>query len=147
MRRSFAAIALASCMALPQLALAAETPVLVRVVEKGELLSVSDFTVEEKGEAQARGAIAPADAAGKEAGRRLQAGAVVRSGDIIEPQLVRRGEPVSITVRNGGLSITAPGRALSNGAAGQLVRVVSTATNRTLDGVVEASGQVRVGSR
>lgn len=124
-----------------------ETPVLGRTVEQGELLSADDFTVEALRPAQARGAIIPADAAGKEARRRLQAGATVRGSDLIEPQVVRRGEPVVIMVRAGGLSITAPGRALSSAAAGEPVRVVSTSTNRTLDGVAEAAGQVRVGSR
>lgn len=123
-----------------------DAPVLAHVVERGELLSAGDFTTAQLSTASARGATAPADAAGMEANRRLQAGAVVRSGDLIPPQLVRRGEPVSLSVRSGSLSITAPGRALSSGAAGDMVRVVNTVTSRTLDGIVEAGGRVRIAS-
>src|SRR5690349_670001 len=134
MRGLFALAALLASGAQAQVTPAtADAPVLARMVEKGDLLSEADFTTAPLGVASARGALAPADAAGMEANRRLQAGAVVRSADLIQPQLVRRGEPVSLMVHSGPLSITAPGRALSSGAAGDLVRVVSTATNRTLD--------------
>jgi flagella basal body P-ring formation protein FlgA len=134
-----------SLLALTQgVATAVQTPVLTRVVERGEVLSSDDFTTEEKNAAQARGAIAPQEADGMEATRRLSAGAAVRESDIMAPRLVRRGEPVTIYVRSSGLTITAMGRALGNGAAGDRVRVVADATSRTLDGVVEGSGAVRV---
>ncbi len=128
-------------------AAAAETPVLARAVERGEILSSGDFTVEEKNAAQARGALEPREADGMEASRRLAAGSVVRASDITAPRMVRRGEPVTIYLRSNGLTITAAGRALSNGAKGDMVRVVADATSRTLDGVVEGSGAVRIAAR
>ena len=124
-----------------------DTPVLARAVDKGQLLSEADFTIAPLGAGTARGALAVADARGMEAARRLQAGAPVRATDIIRPQLVRRGEPVTITVVDGGLKITAQGRALSNGAAGDLVRVVNLSSSRTLDGIVEKAGVVRISGR
>lgn len=134
-----------SLLAASQMAAAVvETPVLARAVERGEVLSSSDFGVEEKTAAQARGAVDPQKADGMEAFRRLAAGAVVRTSDIIAPRLVRRGEPVTINVRSSGLTISAVGRALNDGAAGDRVRVVADATSRTLDGVVEGSGAVRI---
>ena len=137
-----------SLLAITQASVAVvETPVLTRVVERGEILSSGDFTMEEKNAAQARGAVSPQEADGMEASRRLAAGTVVRASDIIEPRMVRRGEPVTIYVRSDGLTITAAGRALSNGAKGDRVRVVTDATSRTLDGVVEGSGAVRIAAR
>ena len=62
------------------------------------------------------------------------------------PVLVRaieRGEPVTVNLRSGGLTIATSGRALASGGMGDLVRVV-TATNRTLDATVEATGAVRI---
>jgi flagella basal body P-ring formation protein FlgA len=94
--------------------------------------------------AEARGAPALRDIIGMEAQRALSAGTIVRASDVIRPQLVRRGEPVTITLRDGGLTISTEGRALGNGAAGDFVRVVSLSTNRTLDGVVEGTGAIRV---
>jgi flagella basal body P-ring formation protein FlgA len=60
------------------------------------------------------------------------------------PKLVRRGQPVTLVVRSGTLTISAQGRALSDGRAGDLVRVVSS-SSRTIDGIVEGPGTVRVG--
>lgn len=122
-------------------------PVLDRAIAKGDVLGASDFTTREVPAVQARAVALVKDVAGMEASRALSAGAIVRSSDVIRVQLVRRGEPVTIALRDGGLSITAQGRALASGAAGDFIRVVSLSTNQTLDGVVEATGTVRISAR
>jgi flagella basal body P-ring formation protein FlgA len=144
---ALACTALAPAAAAQTAAATVDTPVLSRAVDKGQLLSEADFTLAPLGAGAARGAVAVAEASGMEAARRLQAGAPVRATDLIRPQLVRRGEPVTITVVDGGLRITAQGRALSNGAAGDLVRVVNLSSSRTLDGIVEKAGVVRISGR
>lgn len=123
---------------------AADVSVLARAVARGEVLAADDFDMADRTAAQGRGALAAADAGGKEAMRNLPAGSVVRMSDVVVPRLVRRGEPVQVTVKSGGLAIATTGRALGSGAAGDLVRVVVTATNRTLDGIVDGPGQVRI---
>lgn len=124
------------------LLIAAEVPVLARDVLRGELLSASDFVLEER--AGVTALLPPQAVLGHEATRRLPAGTVIRSADVAPPRLVKRGEPVTLLVQSGGLSISAQGRALADGRRGDLVRVVATATNRTLDGVVAAPGTVRI---
>ena len=121
-----------------------ETHVLARIVERGEIVAAADFTVEERSAVQARGTLSPQQADGMEASRRMMAGSVVRASDVTTPRLVRRGEPVTIHVRSGGLTITTSGRALASAGIGDPVRVVANSTNRTLDAVVEGSGAVRV---
>lgn len=123
---------------------AADVSVLARAVARGEVLGAEDFETADRTAAQGRGALAATDAGGKEATRNLPAGSVVRMSDVIVPRLVRRGEPVQVMVKSGGLAIATTGRALGSGAAGDLVRVVVTATNRTLDGIVDGPGQVRI---
>ncbi|MBO9623750.1 MAG: flagellar basal body P-ring formation protein FlgA [Sphingomonas sp.] len=118
--------------------------VLAHPVEKGTRLEPGDFATEPRSAAAARGALAAEDAAGMEAARRLSAGTVVRRTDLMQPQLVRRGEPVTIRVVSGPLVITTAGRALGGGGQGETVRVVTNTTSRTLDGIVEGSGTVRV---
>jgi flagella basal body P-ring formation protein FlgA len=122
----------------------AELPVLVRAIDKGEIVSAADFTVGERPAGEARSVLTPDLAAGKEAVRALQAGNPVRAYDLIKPQIVRRGEPVTIAVRSGALAITAQGKALASGARGDNVRVVNLGTNRTLDGIVDGPGIVRI---
>lgn len=123
---------------------AADAPVLARTVERGETLSPSDFTTAALSPATARGAIAPDAAAGREATRRLAMGSPVRANDIAAPRIVRRGEAVTITLVSGALRITAGGRALSDAAKGQTVRVINLSTSRTLDAVAVMPGQVRI---
>lgn len=122
----------------------APVAVLVHPVARGERIERGDFALEARPPAAARTALGIDEAAGMEAVRDLPAGAVVRRGDVIRPQLVRRGEPVAIRVVQGRLAITASGRALGSGGQGDLVRVVVNSTSRTLDAVVEGSGSVRI---
>lgn len=121
-----------------------QVAVLQQPVARGERIEASDFTTEARSAAAARGALTIEHAAGMEATRNLQAGAIVRQSDVMRPQLVHRGEAVTIRIVSGALVITASGRALGGAAAGDAIRVVVNATNRTLDGVVEGSGTVRV---
>lgn len=65
--------------------------------------------------------------------------------NVPKPKLVRRGEPVTLAVRSGTLTITAQGRALADGREGDLVRVV-TPSSRTVEGTVDAAGTVRIAS-
>ncbi|WP_375195242.1 flagellar basal body P-ring formation chaperone FlgA [Sphingobium sp.] len=134
-------------IALALLAAAAPTadaPVLSRTVEKGEMLSASDFTSAPLPFALARSATAPREAAGQEALRRLSAGNPVRVNDIAAPRVIRRGEAVTIALISGALRITASGRSLGDAARGQPVRVLNLSTNRTLDAVADRPGQVRM---
>lgn len=121
-----------------------EVPVLAHMVSRGEVLGHDDFVMQDRSVAQVRNAIEVTAAVGQEATRTLSAGTVVRANDVTPPRLVRRGEPVAITIRSAGLSIATQGRALASGGVGDHVRVVAASTNRTLDGVVEGPDAVRV---
>jgi flagella basal body P-ring formation protein FlgA len=59
-------------------------------------------------------------------------------------RVVRRGETVTLRVRQGALTISTPARALGDAAAGDRVRVVVTATRRTVEAVAEAPGFARL---
>ncbi|WP_066659414.1 MULTISPECIES: flagellar basal body P-ring formation chaperone FlgA [unclassified Sphingomonas] len=121
-----------------------EVAVLARPVQRGEILSPDDFVYEKRSPNMGRGAIEAQAAKGLEAVRPLSPGSVVRVSDVITPRLVRRGEPVLIAYKVGALTITTQGRALSSAGAGEPVRVVTTSTQRTLDGFVAGNGLVRI---
>ncbi|EZP48673.1 flagellar basal body P-ring formation chaperone FlgA [Sphingomonas sp. RIT328] len=116
--------------------------VLAHPIDRGTRVAASDFVIERRPAGQAQGALAPAAADGLEATHPLPAGQVVRRGDLSVPQLVHRGDGVTITLHSGPLSITTTGRALTGGGLGEPVRVVSQINNRTLDAVVESEGHV-----
>lgn len=121
-----------------------DAPVLTRMVEKGETLGAADFTAAPLPPTAARGALSPDRASGQEALRRLQAGRVVRAADIGPPRIIRRGQAITIVLRNGPLTIQAAGRALTDAAVGEPVRVVNLSSSRTLDAVADASGRARI---
>ena len=123
---------------------AEEADVLTRSIVRGDTLTAADFAREDVPGSRSRDALDADAAIGMEAARNLRAGSVLRSRDVVEPRLVRRGDQVSISLRNGALTIGATGRSLDDGARGDRVRVFSETTNRTLEGIVEAPGRIRI---
>jgi flagella basal body P-ring formation protein FlgA len=125
---------------------AEDVPVAVvqQPVARGERIEAGDVVVETRPEGAARGALSLAETVGMEATRALSPGTLLRRGDVMKPQLVKRGEPVTAKIVSGAMVITAAGRALGGGAQGDPVRIVVTATNRTIDGIVDGSGSVRI---
>lgn len=119
-------------------------PTLNRPVERGRVLSLQDFSTTSI-PARAATALAPVETLiGKAASRSLQAGALLRSGDVMDPQMVYRGSIVTVNVRMGGILITSSGRALNDAEFGMPVRVLSSVSNRTLDAVAEGPGAVQL---
>jgi flagella basal body P-ring formation protein FlgA len=62
-------------------------------------------------------------------------------------RVVRRGETVTLRIRQGALTISTPARALGDAAAGERVRLMVTATRRTLDAVAEGPGVALLSDR
>ena len=112
--------------------------------KRGVALDLRDWTAGDQ--PPMRGALSAPNIVGRAAARRLPAGAVVREGDLRAPQVIRRGEPVTIVLRDGALTISTSGQALNAGGLGETVRVLSDSTRRTLSGRVEAPGRVLVSS-
>ncbi|MBT6277861.1 MAG: flagellar basal body P-ring formation protein FlgA [Chromatiales bacterium] len=83
-------------------------------------------------------------AVGKRLKRPLAMGSVVTPRMLASPKLVRRGTRVTIIVRRPGLEIRAAGKALRDGAAGDVVPVRNLATRRLVEGTVDSAGVVTV---
>ena len=130
-------------MIVALLLMAAEVPVLVRDVPRGELLSAADFQLEERA-APIPHLPRPDEILGKETLRPLSAGTIVGARDVAAPRLVKRGEAVTLRIRSAGLLISTPGRALADGRHGDTVRVLATTTRRTLEGQVEGPSSVLI---
>lgn len=72
------------------------------------------------------------------------AGKLLRKNDLQRPRLVSRGDMITISYQTGSMSLTARGKALQNGAKGDLVRVINTGSNRTIDAIVKGENLVTV---
>ena len=115
-----------------------------RPVDRGRVLTLQDFSSVKITARTVAGLPAIESLIGKAAARPLQAGAVLRAGDVMDPQLVYRGSLVTVNVRLGGILITSSGRALNDAELGMPVRVLSNVSNRTLDAVAEGPGVVQL---
>lgn len=85
------------------------------------------------------------DIVGKEVRRTLVAGRPVADQSVIPPRAVRKGEKVEIFHVLNGMRLTAPGKSMQEGAAGDIVRVLNTTSNRTVMAEVVSPGRVRIG--
>ncbi|MGK2284481.1 flagellar basal body P-ring formation chaperone FlgA [Pedomonas sp. V897] len=148
---TFAAAALA--IALP--ALPAETAgapgtveiaVVANRIAAGEVITEADLEIQAVDARRARGALTLAEIAGLEARRPLTPGTPVRSHDVQQPKLIKKGQAVTMVVSHGGLTIAARGKALEDGGKGDIVRVQNIASQKIIQGEVTASGIVSVAS-
>lgn len=124
-----------------------EVAVLNRTVNRGEPVTAADVTVERRPRdgAPPDALAAAASAGGEVAQRSLGAGTVLRVGDMAPPELVARGEAVTIVYDSPGISLAMRGQATDAGRLGATVNVVNVASKKVLQAVVVGPGRVSVG--
>jgi flagellar basal body P-ring formation protein FlgA len=86
----------------------------------------------------------PAALAGRVPRRLLAAGTVPTEADFAVGATLRRGDPVVLVARSGGVEVRMQGRALGSAQAGGRITVENTASRRILRGQLGADGTVEV---
>jgi flagella basal body P-ring formation protein FlgA len=81
---------------------------------------------------------------GKEAKRALVPGRPIAAKSLVEPRIIKRGDKITIRYIDGILNLTAPGRALQDGASNQMLRVVNLQSSKTISAKVFRAGIVTV---
>ena len=124
----------------------ADIPVLSHPMVPGEQVTKDDiiWTQVPSANLPAGDVSDPQEMIGRTPRHPLQAGQPLRSLDLQVPVVVKRNDAVLIVLERPGLYMTAEGKALEDGGRGAAIRVVNTQSNRTIDAVVLASGQVAV---
>ena len=119
--------------------------VLTRNVERAEVLKASDVVIERRPKAEIGGdAATRSGAVGMQMRRPLRAGQPLRVVDLVKPDLVQRDSNVTLIYQTAGIYLTIRGKALDNGAEGDMVNVLNLQSNRTIAGVVIGQNQVKV---
>ncbi|TNE28647.1 MAG: flagellar basal body P-ring formation protein FlgA [Alphaproteobacteria bacterium] len=123
-----------------------EVPVLNRRLRNGDVIAAGDIEfIRMRADNVAESAILdPEKLIGQTPRRVLDAMETVLPDSIAAPLAVKKGEYVTLFLTQGGLHLTARGKALENGAAGDVVRVVNTASSRIIEGEVVGAQSVRV---
>jgi flagella basal body P-ring formation protein FlgA len=115
----------------------------VRAIRAQTVIAAADLTVEEEA---VPGAVETIDAAaGLEARVTLYPGRPILTSQIGPPAIVERNQVVRMTFLRGPLAITADGRALDRGGAGDRVRVMNLGSKQIVTGAVADDGSIEVG--
>lgn len=86
----------------------------------------------------------PHQALGKTLKRPVADGAPLSAGFLEASRVVRRDEQVTILAQADGVEVRMAGRALSDGAAGERVRVRNLLSKRVVEGIVTGPGTIQV---
>lgn len=122
---------------------AGDVLILMRDVARGQRISEDDVSWGEK--IAGRNSISDmALAIGMEAKRGLKAGQPLQVGDVKQPALIKKGEPVKLVYASPGLRLTVEGLAQNDAGKGESVRVLNSYSKRTIEAVAEAPGEARV---
>ena len=117
---------------------------LARPVEPGALLGPEDLRLEERdiGKLAAGYFSDPGLLVGKKMRRSLSIGQPVSRLAVTAPKLLRRGDRVIYLARTQGLEVRMEGEVLSDGAAGDRVRVRNLRSKRVVEGKLSPDGTV-----
>lgn len=121
-------------------------PVLKADFKNGEIIGEKDITwLTQKAGTMNRGAVINiSDIIGATPRRGVSAGEIIRPESLQMPLLIKRGDLVTMVFNEGGMYLTARGRALVDGAMGEVIKVNNASSNRQLEARVTGHKEVTV---
>lgn len=81
---------------------------------------------------------------GKKLRRRILKGAVLTPSMLKSPQIVNRGQEITIMALSGRMKVKVKGKALASGAVGERIKVMNLKSQHKLEGVITQSGEVKI---
>ncbi len=123
-----------------------DVPVLGRRVKPGEVIRARDIEwVSVQANRLTRTTVVDADSLiGMSPRRPIRAQDLVRSTDLQTPVMVTKNSLVTIRLQTARLQLTVQGRAMEEGAEGDVVRVMNTKSNTVVNAVIVDTGTVVV---
>jgi flagella basal body P-ring formation protein FlgA len=115
-----------------------------RDIARGTTISETDLATKTADGNVLSGTVTSAnDLVGMQTRRMLHAGESVRIEDVRRPTLVAKGSTVTMIFEVPGITLTAAGRAMSEGGLGETVTVQNPVSFRQVSAIVTGPGQVR----
>jgi flagella basal body P-ring formation protein FlgA len=117
-------------------------------IPRGTTISDSDLAYQtvDPSSVQAGVVTSMNDLDGMETRRVLRAGETIRPDDVRKPILVTKGSTVTMTFAVPGITLTAVGKAMSEGGMGETVTVLNPISYRQIACTVTGTGTVSAGS-
>ena len=125
-----------------------EVATVAQTVGRGAILRNADVVMERHPRARiGRDVITDrAQAIGLAARNTLQAGRLLHATELMKPQLIKRGEQVTLAYEVPGIKLTVRGKAGEGGAEGDVISVLNERSKLTLQGVIIGPGRVVINS-
>lgn len=125
-----------------------DVPVLAGTMRNGHIIKARDITFQKERAKRLNHDVIlnPDNLIGMTPRRMVIEGKAIKVSEIEAPQIVRRGQNVTIKFKSGTMELTAMGKALENGSKGDLIRVVNANSSRTVAATITAEKEVSVQS-
>lgn len=123
-------------------------PVLKAQLQKGALITAEDLDyVDVRNSDLSANVLVSADQLiGMSPRRGLAALKPIASSDVSSPVVVKKGEIVTMVLKNSEMTLTTQGKALESGAVGETVRIINPSSGQSVEGVVTAVKTVSITS-
>lgn len=123
-----------------------EIPTLNRRIKPGTVITPGDITwMRMRTERVSRNVITDAEhLVGFTPTRPAVAGKMLMTGDVRAPLIINKGSMITLFLRAPNMVLTAKGRAMEDGARGDVVRVMNTQSKTIIEGEVTSAGTVSV---
>jgi len=120
--------------------------VAARTLPKGTLLTESDFKKASVDSKKLRSAYftQASQVKGLITKSTIYSGRVITAKKLRLPQLISRGDPVTITAINSAIRVSMKGIAIENGRLGDRIRVKNLSSSQTIDAKIVAKQQVEI---
>lgn len=118
-----------------------EIAVLARPLQRGAVLTANDIRMERKNISYHTDSYFtdPRAVVGMELVHSLQVGSVISDRNLKEPIIVKRGQQVTLLAQTNNFEVRMNGEAISDGAAGERIRVRNLRSKRVVEGIVKSS--------
>lgn len=125
-----------------------KVPVLIvkRALARGEAVSGADVDVQmrERGSLGLAWLADPSQLAGRVLTRPVATGAILSPTVLVAANVIKRGQAVTLIGQSGSFQVRAEGKALSDAAPGEQLRVQNLSSRRVVEGQVREDGTVLV---
>ncbi len=117
-----------------------------RQIQKGALLTAADLKLSKQDVSRLTYGYFEAitDGVGMKLKRRMMSGKVLTPAMLKKPQIISRGQKVTILAQAGNMQVRMSGKALTSGAVGDRIKVINNKSQKKLEGVIIQTGEVKV---
>ncbi len=117
-----------------------------KMLPRGHILTPEDVVAERRNVSRLVGGYIanPAELVGQRLKHQIMGGKVVSPSMLVADTVIKRGQSVTLVVRDNGLNITMSGKALMDGAINQRIRVENSVSHRIVEGLVRSPEHVEI---